>query len=297
MTHFLSRLIPLALIAGMFIPGGLRSQTIQGSLFIIGGGDRTADLMREFVEMAGGPAKAKIAIVPNASGDPDTACIDMTAEFKAMGVRNIECVWLTHEQAMDPASAHRLDGATAVYFTGGDQVRVTKALLGTPVHRKLRELYAGGAVLGGTSAGAAIMSDVMITGDERLNKDTVRNFRFIRKNNVVTVEGLGFITDAIIDQHFVARKRHNRLISVVLEHPRLVGVGIDESTAIIVRKGRRFEVAGEGNVIIYDARHARGIRTDTSGTLAATNLTMHVLSAGDGYNLATHTVIPRKDSQ
>ncbi len=271
-----------------------RAQEPRGSLFIIGGGERTADLMREFVAMAGGPAHARIVVIPNASGDPDTACIDMTQEFHGLGVQDVRCLYLTREQAMKPESAQPLDGATAVYFTGGDQVRVTQALLGTPVYKKLHDLYRNGAVLGGTSAGAAIMSEVMITGDERRNKDTVRNFRYIRKDNVVTVEGMGFITSAIIDQHFVARKRHNRLISVVLEHPNLIGVGIDESTAIIVRGGRTFDVAGEGDVIVYDARHATDVRADTAGTLAGANLSMHVLSAGDSYNLTTYTVAPRK---
>lgn len=290
--HTLTRIFVVLTAVILCFAAGI-AQAPRGSLFIIGGGDRTADLMRDFVRMAGGPDRARIVIIPNASGDPDTACIEMADEFHVLGVRRVECLRLSREQALDPKSADRLDGATAVYFTGGDQVRVTRALLGTPVQRKLKEIYFAGAVLGGTSAGAAIMSEVMITGDERRNKDTVRNFHFIKKDNVETVEGMGFITSAIIDQHFVARKRHNRLISVVLEHPGLVGVGIDESTAIIVRNGSTFDVAGHGNVIVYDAAHATGIRADSTGTLAGANLTMHVLSAGDSYNLATRTVKPR----
>jgi cyanophycinase len=137
---------------------------------------------------------------------------------------------------------------------------VTRALVGTPVQRKLLKLYQAGAVMGGTSAGAALMSKVMITGDEKLNRDTINAFVVIRKDNIVTVEGMGFLTNAIIDQHFVRRKRHNRLISVVLEHPDLVGVGIDEATAIIVRRGELFDVTGRGSVVVYDATRARGTR-------------------------------------
>ncbi len=266
------------------------AQTPKGSLFIIGGGHRTTEMMRKFVELAGGPARAKIAVIPNASADGDTSCRDMADEFRALGVTSVSCCLLTHEQASEPQSAGLLDGATGVYFTGGDQVLVTKALVGTPVQRKLLDLYQNGAVMGGTSAGAALMSRVMITGDEKLNRDTVNAFVFIKRENVVTVEGMGFLTEAIIDQHFVRRKRHNRLISVVLEHPDLVGVGIDEATAIIVRPGGRFEVMGSGSVIVYDATHATGIRTDPRGNLSAQGITMHILADGDSYEIASRTV-------
>ncbi len=271
------------------------AQTPRGSLFIIGGGHRTPEMMRQFVDLAGGPEKARLVVIPNASADGDTSCRDMADEFRALGVRTVDCCLLTHEQASDPRSAAQLDGATGIYFTGGDQVLVTKALVGTPVHRKLLELYQAGAVMGGTSAGAALMSKVMITGDEKLNRDTVNAFVSIRKDNIVTVEGMGFLTNAIIDQHFVRRKRHNRLISVVLEHPELVGVGIDEATAIVVRHGDLFDVIGSGSVVVYDATHATGIRTDRRGNLSADGLTLHILIAGDSYEMHSHTVRPAGD--
>jgi cyanophycinase len=273
------------------------AQTPRGTLFIIGGGHRTTEMMRQFVDLAGGPGKARLVVIPNASADGDTSCRDMAEEFRALGVRTVDCCLLTHEQASDPRSAGQLDGATGVYFTGGDQVLVTRALVGTPVHRKLLELYRAGAVMGGTSAGAALMSKVMITGDEKLNKDTVNAFVFIKKDNVVTVEGMGFLTNAIIDQHFVRRKRHNRLISVVLEHPDLIGVGIDEATAIVVREGELFDVIGRGSVVVYDATRATGIRTDSRGNLSAEGLSMHILTAGDSYEMNSHTVRPAEDAR
>jgi cyanophycinase len=277
----------LSLLAlGLVAVGESGAQPVKGSLFIIGGGDRSPAMMREFVALAGGPEKASIVIIPNASGEPDTACNDMTAEFQSFGVRHVTCLFLSRDQATDPASAARLGGATAVYFTGGDQSRVTKALVGTPFQRKLKEMYAEGAVMGGTSAGAALMSEVMITGDERLNKDSVNTFRSITKGNVVTVEGMGFVTNMIVDQHFVKRKRHNRLISVVLEHPALLGVGIDEATAIIVRPNGTFDVLGEGSVVVYDATEAAGIGADKNGNLAGENIRMHLLTAGDSFDVA-----------
>jgi cyanophycinase len=264
----------------------------KGSLVIVGGGDRLLSVMQRFVDLAGGPEKANIAIFPNASGDPMDYFDDIKSEFQAVGAKRVELVHFTRDQAVDPSSIERLAGVTGIFFTGGDQVRITRDLLGTPVHDWLRKFYAEGGVIGGTSAGAAMMSKVMITGDERLNPDTVRNFKFIKANNVITVEGMGFITDAIIDQHFLIRKRHNRLISVVLEHPALPGIGIDETAAIVVAPDHTFEVLGEGDVVIYDARHATNIRTAPDGYLAGTGLTMHVLTVGDRYDLNTHAVHP-----
>jgi len=136
--------------------------------------------------------------------------------------------------------------------------------------------------MGGTSAGAALMSKVMITGDERLNKDTIDAFVFIRRT-MSSPSKDRLLTNVIIDQHFVTRKRHNRLISVVLEHPELIAVGIDEATAIIVHPRGVFDVIGRGNVVVYDATQAKGIRSDPRGNLAAGGIIMHLLVAGDSF--------------
>jgi cyanophycinase len=290
---FMSAVVAAGMIG--LCPSEARAQ--KGSLVIVGGGDRLLSVMKKFVDLAGGPEKANIAVFPNASGDPMDYFNDIKSEFEAVGAKKVELVHITHDQAVDPKSVERLAGVTGVFFTGGDQVRITRDLLGTPVHEWLRQFYNEGGVIGGTSAGAAMMSRVMITGDERLNPDTVRNFKYIKANNVITVEGMGFITDAIIDQHFLIRKRHNRLISVVLEHPDLPGIGIDETAAIAVMPDHSFDVLGEGNVLIYDARGATNVRTAPDGYLAGTGLTVHVLTVGDRYDLKTHTVYPGKSAR
>jgi cyanophycinase len=292
--RFFASAVFAAAMVGVF-PAGLNAQ--QGSLVIVGGGDRLLSVMKRFVDLAGGPGRAKIAVFPNASSDPMDYFNDIKSEFEAVGATSIELVYIKRNEAADPKTLEHLAGFTGVFFSGGDQVRITGDLLDTPVHQWLRKFYAGGGVIGGTSAGAAMMSRVMITGDERLNPDTVRNFRFIKANNVVTVEGMGFLTDVIIDQHFLIRKRHNRLISVVLEHPELPGIGIDETAAIVVSPDHSFEVMGEGDVVIYDARHATDIRTAKDGYLAGTGLVTHVLTVGDRYDLKTHTVLPGPSSK
>ena len=282
-------------IGALLLPGTVAgAETPRGHLFIIGGGDRPPALMRQFVELAGGADHARIRIIPNSSGSPRTRGEELTEEFKALGVRDVSYVLYTRAQAEQEGAEKAFDGATGVFFSGGDQIRVTRALLHTPVHRKLHALYQEGAVLGGTSAGAAIMSRVMITGDETINKDTLHLFPFIRKGNVVTVEGMGFVENAIIDQHFIYRKRHNRLLTVVLEHPTLVGVGIDESTAIILSPNNTFTVTGEGTVIVFDATAATPARTDPAGNLAASGILTHVLMRGDVYDLSARRVLAGK---
>jgi len=148
----------------------------------------------------------------------------------------------------------------------------------------IKDLYQQGAVIGGTSAGAAVMSELMITGDEKRKPEEGHEFETIESGNVVLVRGLGLITSAIIDQHFATRKRHNRLISVVAEHPELVGIGIDESTAIVVNPDQTFLVLGQKNVIVLNAGRAQvKIRPDQA--LSIRGLAMHVLLDGERFDL------------
>lgn len=281
------RLLPLLIVLCLaaYLAPTARAQDPKGHLLIIGGGDRTEQIMQRFVELAGGREKATIVVIPLASGDQKEAAERLEKEFKGLGVQNVASLLFSKEEALAGGVAERLQGATGVYFTGGDQIRVTRVILGTPVHKALLDLYRSGAVIGGTSAGAAIMSKVMITGEELINKDSTVSFVSIMKGNVETVEGLGFLDEVVIDQHFVKRKRLNRLISVVLEHPKLPGIGIDESTALIVSPGGKFEVLGEGTVVVFDARGARAIATDTHGNLAARNILTSIYRTGESFTL------------
>lgn len=258
----------------------------KGYLFIVGGGDRDEPLMRRYVELAkrGGPAK--IVVFTMASGVPLETGPGLVAELKGYGVEDAAYFHLTREEALDPAKVKILDGVTGVWFSGGDQAKQTAVLLGTPLHRKMLELYAEGCLLGGTSAGAAVMSEFMITGNEKRANNEEGTWEVIWADNIHHSEGFGFVKNAVIDQHFVTRRRHNRLISVVLENPTLVGVGIEESTAVLVRPDGKYEVLGEGQVIVYDARQAATAKSP-DGHLGGHGLTMHVLLAGDVYDLET----------
>ncbi len=266
----------------------------RGHLVIIGGGERTGAIMKRFVDLAGGPGRARIIVIPLASSEPVQTGNDYVAEFHGLGVTDVRAVVPTRAEAMAESTSAKFDGVTGVFFSGGDQVFITRVIVGTPLQRRLQEIYRAGAVIGGTSAGAAIMSKVMITGDELINKDSANIFVSILKGNVQTIEGMGFLDRVIIDQHFVKRKRLNRLISVVLENPTLPGIGIDESTAIIVKPGGTAEVLGEGTVVVVDGRKARNIHTDGRGNLAGRNCTMHIFSTGESFDLQTLQARPAR---
>ena len=277
-------------LALLTITGMSAQQRPRGHLVIIGGGERGPEIMNTFVHLAGG-SRSKIVIFPMASELADKAGPEQTASLRQFGAGEVLYLNLKRSQADQESSLQLLEGVTGVFFSGGDQSRLTAALKGTRVEGQLHRLYENGAVIGGTSAGAAVMSQIMLTGDERLHKDPSNPFISIQKANVVTAEGFGFIDDAIVDQHFIKRRRYNRLVSLVLEHPNLIGVGIDEATAIVVNPDNTFNVVGSATVVVLDASQARGIAADKDGNLSAADLRMHLLKSGDRYDMTTRKVI------
>jgi cyanophycinase len=135
------------------------------------------------------------------------------------------------------------------------------------------------------------MSEVMITGNELVHNDSTNSFVTIEKNNIETKRGFGFLKNAIIDQHFLKRKRHNRTISALIEHPNLFGIAIDESTSIIVYPDDTFEVFGNNQVLVYDPTSATNIREDFKGNLGISNMKLHVLINGDKFDMKSKEVI------
>lgn len=262
----------------------------KGHLVIIGGGDKPSYTMQKIVDYAGGPA-SKIIIIPNASSDPIGSAEYNVEEFKNLGCTNVDYILFNRADADKDSLVNKLEGATGIFFSGGDQAFLARDMLGTKLLEKVYEIYNNGGVISGTSAGAAVMSEVMITGNELINKDSTDIFISIQKNNVEVKEGFGFVKTAFIDQHFIKRKRLNRTISVVLENPDLLGIGIDESTSIIVNADETFEVLGENQVIVFDASDCSNIKLDKNGNLGAENLKMHILLSGDKFDIENKEVI------
>jgi cyanophycinase len=261
----------------------------RGTLFIVGGGPQPPALVQEFVDLAGG-SRARIVVFAMASAEGEKSGEEKAQDLRKLGAAATN-VWVTNEQANTDSVARLLDGATGVWFGGGDQVRLARVLGGTRTERAIRARYESGAVIGGTSAGAAVMSAVMLTGDEKrpggARRDTTSAYMTIDRDNVIVTDGFGLLTSAIVDQHFLRRRRHNRLVSLVLERDPHLGVGIDESTALIVEPDGRWRVSGASVAVVYDAR--RAALTPAGATLGATGVTMHVLPAGSRFDPAVGT--------
>ncbi len=269
-------------------PGAIPSDARRGHLLIVGGGPIPDAILGRFVALAGGPGRASIVLFPMASEDPD-AGVALAEHFRSLGAR-AERLVLSHEQADSEDAARRLDEATGIWFGGGDQSRLTAALHGTRTERAVLARYREGAVVGGTSAGAAVMSTPMLTGDELRPggdrppaKDSDDAYMTIARGNVVTAEGFDLLPGAIVDQHFVRRRRNNRLLSLVLEHPDRVGVGIDESTALEIGPDGVWHVLGASVAVVFDARRAR-ITPPSAAVLGAEGVRLHVLPAGGTFD-------------
>jgi len=300
----LIRLATLALLVGCAsaAPNGASSRADsrfpipdsrqEGHLVVVGGGPIPEVVNRRFLDLAGGAGKARIVVFPMASESGTESGAEKAADFRKLGAAEAVSLNLARNDTGADSIARLLGQATGIWFPGGDQSRLTAAILGTAVLDSIRSRFRHGAVVGGTSAGAAVMSDPMISGDERRPggarppSDSSDGWMTIDREDVVLVPGFGFLPPNVtVDQHFLRRRRHNRLISVVLERPNFVGVGIDESTAIVVSPGGAWDVIGASQAVIYDARHA-AVTPDKS-TLGATDVRLHVLPSGSHFEFAT----------
>ncbi len=257
----------------------------KGHLILIGGGEKPRQAMAKFVELAGGTASPIVAI-PTASKEPDTGAYYVKLFREEYGCSDVVALEIkSRADAMRPDYAALAARARGIFFGGGDQIRITNALLDTPVGRAIADAFAGGAVVGGTSAGTACQSDPMITGEG--------NFKVIRARSVELWRGFGFIRGVVVDQHFIARQRSNRLVSVILEHPDLLGVGVDEDTAVWVRPDGTFQVLGESCVMVLDAKGAEVTRQAVEtglDRLGAHGLRVHVLLPGEEFDIARRAV-------
>lgn len=213
----------------------------KGHLVIEGGGGEAAEIDKRTLELAGG-GKAKVLVIPQASSEKNSGR-EAADRWKKAGAGDVAILDLS-----DPEKAvAAVMNADLVWMSGGNQRRLMNALKETGVPEAIRRRYREGAVIGGSSAGAAVMSKFMLSGDG-------------------ISEGLGLWPEAIVDQHFLARNRLNRLLEAVLDRPELIGFGIDERTAVFFH-GKSFEVVGHSSVVVLDARKAKienGVVTDVA---------------------------------
>jgi len=256
-------------------------QARRSPLLVIGGAERQGPggtaILRRFVELAGGPA-ARIIVIATASEQPAVLEAEYGALLTGLGAGHVAALRLnTRTQANEAAAVHALAAATGVFFTGGDQLRITTVLGGTRTDSALQRLVRDGTVvLAGTSAGAAMMSATMILGGDSPG---------VTRAGVRTGPGLEFLPGVLIDMHFAERGRLNRLLSAVALYPHELGLGIDEDTAILA-DGDCFEVLGTGAVTVVDAGAASDIRVPADGPITLTGARIHVLPAGCRFELS-----------
>jgi cyanophycinase len=213
-----------------------------------------------------------------ASSEPDTSGWYGKKQFIDQGIRDVVVMNIQDADACPNDCLDSLANASMIYISGGDQSRFMDIVLNTRVHEAIRQAYMDGSLIAGTSAGAAVMSKKMITGNELKHPEYTGDFRTIEADNMELKEGLGLIGNAIVDQHFVWRMRMNRLISVALENPGDHCFGIDESTALIV-DGNSVAVFGESQVVRI--LHSGPSETNEKGLIGGRGLELDILLPGD----------------
>ena len=259
-------------------------------LIPIGGNEdksESSEVFREMVDLAGGP-KARIVVVPSASEAPGEQARDYGELFSAFNPEAIQTVHVGERPDAGSAElAETIGQATLIMFAGGDQLRLSSLIGGTPLHRALMERYqAGGCVVAGTSAGAAVIPEVMIFQNNR--------FRMFRKGGIEMTKGLGLIHDTIFDTHFVQRSRISRLVHAISTNPALLGLGIEENTGLLIEDETRAKVIGTGTVIVVDgsAIEINHISYAENGNpFALSNVLYSVLTPGVVYDLERRKVV------
>ena len=264
MVHrlLLGSLVTISLFATP-LAQGLAGQS-PGAIVAVGGGGTTDAIVTRTLELAGGSG-AVVVVLPQSSAVPGAgdSSVKMWLEAGARSAQKVDFA--------APGARAALEAATLIWMPGGDQNRFMKAIEGTGLDEAIRARHRAGAVVGGTSAGAAVLSRLMMTGDADLKS--------LAPGKTVLAKGLGLLPDVIVDQHFLQRQRNNRLLSAVLDHPTVVGVGIDEATAAIFRNGT-IEAVGRSAVVVFDPRGAKVEKAGHGSAITATGIQTAVLREG-----------------
>ena len=254
------------------------------TLIVIGGReDKIGDalILREVVRHVG---DGKLVVTTVASSEPEGLFEEYDEVFCKLGVKQVEHLAITSRaEAKEKKVVSVLDDASAVFFTGGDQLKITSQIGDTPVFKRIREIYRGGGVVAGTSAGASVVCGTMLVGGTARTSPRLGD-------SVQMAPGLGFIRDMIIDQHFAERGRMGRLLGAVAQNPKTLGLGIDENTAVVIDMAESFYVVGAGAVYAVDGRYisySNVNESDADKTLAVYDFKLHVLTEGDSFDLAT----------
>lgn len=260
----------------------------RGTLIAIGGHEDKEQDMLILRRVAQRIGDRRLVVATVASSMAEEMWEDYRKVFGQLGVKDIALLKLEdREEAVEGSSLAILENAGGIFFTGGDQLRITSKLGGTALCDGIHQMYERGGVIAGTSAGASVLTETMIVsgGDDRTHRIS---------DSLLLAPGLGFLPAAVIDQHFAERGRISRLVGIVAQNPRTLGIGIDENTAIEIQDQNRFEVFGAGAVYVLDGRPVTQTNVseeEQQQTISAFHLCLHVLSQGDSFEIPTRTPI------
>lgn len=253
----------------------------SGKLIIIGGKEDKDNDRRILAEVAKGVGNGKLCIVSVASTVGDELWETYREVFKELGVKHLSHLDVFHRtESIDQAGYKAVKDADAIFFTGGDQLKITSELGGTVIFDRIKEIFDNGGIIAGTSAGASVMGETMMTAGASDASFRIGNLRM--------APGLGLTDCMIIDQHFAERGRIGRLIGAVAHNPKYLGIGIDEDTGIILENKVNFKVLGSGTVYVLDAHEASGsnlVEDKENTPLSLFNIKMHLLVDGDEFDL------------
>src|SRR4051812_16154128 len=259
------------------------SKAPKGRLILIGGAEDREGEMVILQQVAARARGGRLAVITAASSEPAQMWSVYRRVFDTLGVKDVVHVEVEdRDAAYDPAHAQLLKTAKVIFFTGGDQVRITSMLGGSPLCDAIRKGYEDGVTLAGASAGTSCMSETMLVGGNGDSSHKVGNA-------LLMAPGLGLVTNVIIDQHFAERGRIGRLLGAVAQNPRILGIGIDENTAIVLKDGR-FRVLGAGAVYVIDAiseSYTNVSEEHPDQTMSVFDVRLHIMSTNDTFDLAT----------
>jgi cyanophycinase len=270
-------------------PAKIEGDRRRGFIVPIGGAEDkegAANILRKFIEVSGGSG-ARIVIIPTASSLEDTGR-RYEKLFRKLGADEAKSLPFTsRDETSKTEWLDYIEKANGIFVTGGNQLRLTTILGGTPVAKAIRRANARGVTVGGTSAGAAILSEHMIAfGEEGHTPHAGR---------VTLVPGFGLTNRIMIDQHFRQRDRLGRLLTALAYNPFAVGVGLDEDTAAFIDHTKKLTVVGNGAITIVDASelsHSSIADTKEGKPVCMTNVRLHVLVDGGTFDLDTRTARP-----
>lgn len=255
---------------------------LMGRLIAIGGNEDKANglLVLKRVVQEVGKRDYKVAVITTASEEPDQRGRDYHKIFTTLGASAIVILGIKdRSQANDTEIAKGLEDADLIFITGGDQLRLTTIIGGSIVLKVIHDRLEAGALIAGTSAGAAVFSDTMIYEGE--------SEEGLFKGRVLTTSGFGFVKNIVFDTHFMARGRIGRLVQIVTTNPTCIGVGIGEDSGVVFKGGGIVEVIGTGQVIIVDGSdigHSNIMDIKPGSPIAVENVRIHSLVNGYGYD-------------